>query len=76
MRKFLSFRPWGCPPPGVNPTVCKILKFGRLIGKIFFNHQGNLEGYGVVELTQIKTRQLSDLFKSVDESVSVNEELT
>jgi hypothetical protein len=52
------------------------LKFSRLAGKIFLNHKSYLEGYRMVKLTKVKTCELSYFFKSVNESVSVNEKLS
>ena len=59
-------------------TVFEVLKseFCRLARKIFLNHKGNLEGYCVVKLTKVKSCKLSDLLKTVHESVSVYEELS
>ena len=51
-------------------------ELGGLACKVLLDHKSNLEGYGVVELTKIETGKLSDLFESVNESVSVNEELS
>ena len=52
------------------------LKLGGLARKILLDHKRYLEGNSVVELTEVKTGKLSDLLKSVYESVSVNEELS
>ena len=46
-----------------------------LAGKIFLYHKRNLEGDRVIEFTQIESGQLADLFKSVNERVSVYEKL-
>ena len=63
-----------------NGVSVAFLIFGSeldgLAGKIFLYHKRNLEGYRVIKFTQIKTGQLADLFKSVNESVSVYEKLT
>ena len=45
----------------------------RFVGKVALNHERNLECYSVLEFAQVKTRDLLDLIKSVNESVSVNE---
>ena len=44
--------------------------------EVFSNHKRNLEGDRMLKLTQIKTCQLADLVKTVNESVSVNEKLS
>mgnify|MGYP003314614833 CR=1 FL=1 len=55
----------------------KIQLISRVLGgEIAAYHQSNLEGERVIEFTEIKTRQLLDLVKTVNESVSVNEELS
>ena len=54
----------------------QVLEFGGLTVEILLNHKSNLEGYSVVELTKIKAGELSDLLKTVNEGVSVYEELS
>ena len=60
-----------------NTTPCNVLS--ELCGfrcKILLNHKGNLEGYCVVKFTKIKAGKLSDLLKTVNEGVSMYEELS
>ena len=54
----------------------RILEFGRLTVQVFLNHESNLEGYSVVELTKIKAGELSDLLKTVNKGVSMYKELS
>ena len=54
----------------------KLSEFGGLGGEVLLNHKRYLEGNRVVELTEVKTGELSDLFKTVYKSVSVYEELS
>lgn len=54
----------------------KLSEFDRLGGKVFLDHHGDLEGDGVIKLTEVKSRQLTDLFKSVNKRISVDEELS
>ena len=55
----------------------KIQLISRVLGgEIAAYHQSNLEGDRVIEFAEIKTRQLLDLVKTVNESVSVNEHLS
>jgi len=44
--------------------------------KVSLNHESNLECDSVVKFTKVKTCELTDLFKSVNESVSVYEQLS
>lgn len=41
-----------------------------------FDHERDLEGDGVVELAQIEARELLDLLETVDERISVDEQLS
>lgn len=56
--------------------VHKLLEFYGVRRKILFNHQSDLEDDCVVELAQIQAGELLDLFKSVNQGVTVNEELS
>ena len=64
----------------INPASPRqgnlLLEFSGLAGKVFLNHKSNLEGYRVVKLTKVKTRELSYLFKTVYEGVTVYKELS
>lgn len=51
-------------------------ELGRICGQILLDHQCDLEDDSVVEFTQIESRQLLYLFKTVNERVSVNEKLS
>jgi hypothetical protein len=48
----------------------------RVSGQVFLDHKGYLENDSVIELTEVKTSQLLDLFKSVNKGISMNEELS
>ena len=43
--------------------------------QVLANHQRNPEDNGVVELPQVKTRKLADLFQTVHQGVAVDEQL-
>ena len=43
--------------------------------QVLLDHQGNLEGDGVVKLPQIQPGELLDLFQPVDQCIAVDEEL-
>ena len=45
--------------------------FGRVGGQILFDHQGHLEDDSVIELAQVETGELLDLFQAVDQGVAV-----
>ena len=57
-------------------SLFDILEFGRLGIKILSYHKRNLEGDRMVELTEIKSRKVTYLFKSVYKGVSMYEELS
>ena len=61
-------------PSDVNDKL--ILELNGLGVEILLDHQRNLEGDCVLELAEIKSRQLADLFKTVNQRISMNEELT
>ena len=61
---------------GQAVKIRRTLEFSGLVGKIFLNHERNLEGYRVVKLTKVKAGELSDLLKTVYKSVSMYEELS
>ena len=44
--------------------------------QVLAHHQGNPEDDGMVELAQIQAGELTDLFQTVDQSISVDEQLT
>ena len=52
------------------------LRFDAAGGKVLFDHERDLEGDGVVELAQIEARELLDLLETVDERISVDEQLS
>ena len=52
------------------------LRFDAAGGKVLFDHQRHLEGDGVVELAQVEARELLDLLETVDERISVDEQLS
>ena len=60
----------------VNDSLVSNLEFGGFAVEVLLNHQRYLEGNCVVELTKVKTGELSDLLKTVNESVSMYEELS
>ena len=45
-------------------------------GQIFLDHQRHLEGDGIVKLPEIQTGELLDLLETVDERISVDEQLS
>ena len=47
---------------------------GRIGGEVLFDHQRHLEDDGVIEVAQIKTGDLADLFQTVDQRVAVDEQ--
>ena len=48
----------------------------RVSGQVLLYHEGDLEDDSVIELAEVKTCELLDLFKSVNEGISVYEELS
>ena len=56
-------------------TTAKLVLDGVSV-KILLYHQGYFEYDCIVELTKVKTCELVNLFKTVDQRISVNEELT
>ena len=52
------------------------LQFSGLGIEVFLDHECHLESNGVLKLAQVKACELTDLFKSVNQSVSVNEQLS
>ena len=52
------------------------LRFDAAGGKVLFDHERDLEGDGVVELAQVEARELLDLLETVDERISVDEQLS
>ena len=60
----------------ISLILSRLSEFSRLAGEVFLNHKSNLECYRVVKLSEVKSGKLSDLFKSVYESITVNEELS
>ena len=59
-----------------HALIAMLSELGGLAGKVLLDHKRNLEGYGVLEFTKVKSCELSDLLKTVDQSVTVNEELS
>ena len=57
-----------------------IILFGLILNgfccEVSLNHKRDLERDGMVEFSEVKSGQLANLLKSVNESVSVNEQLT
>ena len=51
-------------------------ELGRLGIKIFLDHQCYLEGDGMLKLSQIQSRQLTDLLQTVNQRIAVNEQLS
>ena len=45
-------------------------------GQVLLYHESDLEYDSVIELAEVKTCELLDLFESVNKSISVNEELS
>ena len=45
-------------------------------GQILLDHQGDLEGDGVIELPQIQAGQLLDFLQTIDQRVPVDKQLT
>ena len=45
-------------------------------GQVLADHQRHLEHDGMVELAQVQTRQLLDLFQAVHQSVAMDKQLT
>jgi hypothetical protein len=61
----------------VNQNAISVMSELQGLGvEILLNHERNLEGDCVLKFTKVKTCNLSDFFKSVHESVSVNKELS
>ena len=60
----------------ILPRTAKKSEFYRICGEVFSYHERDFENYRVVEFSQVKTRQLLDLVKSVNERVSVYEQLS
>ena len=56
--------------------LSRLLILCRLRAKVFLYHKRDLKGYSVFKLTKIKSRELTDLLKSVNKSVSVNKEFS
>lgn len=56
-----------CTPGSELNGVCR---------QIFLDHKSDLEDDSMVEFTEVKTCQFLDLFKTVYESISVNEKLS
>ena len=48
----------------------------RISGQVLLYHESDLEYDSVIELAEVKTCELLDLFESVNKSISVNEELS
>ena len=66
-----------CQETGLpKTTASRILELGGFAVEILLDHKRNLEGNCVVELTKVKTGELSDFLKTVNESVSMYEELS
>ena len=63
----------GCPKAA--PEKLFTLRLDAAGRKVLFDHERDLEGDGVVELTQVESRELLDLFKTVDKRISVDEQL-
>ena len=59
-----------------NPHALCNLELRGLAGKVFLNHKSNLKGYSVFKFAKVKSCDLSDLFKTVNKGVSMNEELS
>ena len=57
-----------------------IILFGLILNgfccEVSLNHKRDLERDGMVKFSEVESGQLADLLKSVNESVSVNEQLT
>ena len=51
------------------------LRLDAAAGQVLLDHQGDLEGDGVVELAEVKAGELLDLFQPVDQRVAVDEQL-
>ena len=52
------------------------LEFDGIGGKVFLNHEGNLEDDRMIKLSQVKTCELLYLIQSVNQCVSVYEKLS
>ena len=62
-----------------HETTVKIRRkseFCGLVGEIFLYHKSNLKGNRVIKLAEIESCELSDLLKTVNESVAVYEKLS
>lgn len=59
-----------------TPACTARLVFDGVGIKILLNHQGYFEYYCIVELTKVESCELVDLFKTVNQRISVNEKLT
>ena len=60
--------------PAVETIQLSILD--RIGGEIFLDHKSNLEDDSILKFSQIQTCKLLDLFKTIDKSISVNEEFS
>ena len=63
----------------ISPSVVNgklVLELNGLGVEILLDHQRDLKCDCVLELTEIKSRQLTDLFKTVNQRISVNEKLS
>ena len=65
------------PRSGTNGTeqVRFVSIFGGTCVEIFFDHEGYLEHDSVLKLTEVKTGELLDFFKTVHQRVAVYEQL-
>ena len=54
---------------------CRVSELHGVGGEVFLDHEGYLKDNSVVELAEVEACKLLDLVESVNESVSVNEEL-
>ena len=52
------------------------LELYRLRSEILLNHERNLEGYCMLKFTQVESRNLANLLKTVNERVSVYKKLS
>ena len=55
--------------------VCR-LRLDTAAGQVFLDHQGYLEGDGIVELPQVQAGELFDLLQPIDQGVPVDEQLS
>lgn len=60
----------------ILPRAAKKSELDRICGEVFSYHERDFEDYRVVKFSQVKPRQLLDLVKSVNERVSVYEQLS